>query len=31
LAQENLSGAAIREEIRIENEVIFLIDHPGRV
>ncbi|MDY6873468.1 MAG: hypothetical protein SVR81_05820 [Chloroflexota bacterium] len=30
LVEENLSGAPIREEIQIENEVIFLIDHPGR-
>jgi 16S rRNA (guanine(1405)-N(7))-methyltransferase len=30
LVEENLSGTGIREEIQIENEVIFLIDHPGR-
>ncbi len=30
LVEDNLSGAAIRAELLIENEVIFLIDHPGR-
>ncbi|MCB2202459.1 hypothetical protein KQH56_00480 [bacterium] len=30
LVEDNLSGSPIREAIQIENEIIFLINHPGR-